>query len=107
LVLTAAVVWVLKDLIARPRPCQLEPLVALLIAAPSNFSCPSGHATAAFSVVPILWSAKRWWGYLATGLALLMGFSRNYLFVHFPSDVLAGAVLGLSAGYLALRFIRK
>lgn len=96
----------LKPLIARPRPCDLDPSVPLLIARPTDFSFPSGHTAASFAAVAVLYYFRcRYW-YLAGILAVLIAFSRMYLYVHFPTDILAGALLGLMLGWCGVAFAR-
>ena len=95
---------VLKNLVARPRPCWLDESVQLLIAAPKDFSFPSGHTLSSTIGATILTRADRRFGYAAIPLAVLLAFSRLYLYVHFPSDVFAGAVLGLVIGELVSRY---
>lgn len=90
----------LKPLTARVRPCNLDTAVSMLIARPDGFSFPSGHTSAAFSATTVLYLAKSRLRVPATVLALLVAFSRLYLFVHFPTDVLAGALLGVCCGWL-------
>lgn len=89
---------VLKNLIARPRPCWLDQSVQLLIARPSDYSFPSGHTMASAVGATILTKTNRRFGYVAIPLAVLIAFSRLYLYVHFPSDILAGAVVGILIG---------
>lgn len=88
----------LKPLVGRLRPCDINTEVALLIPVPSGFSFPSGHTVSSFSSAAALWCQKSRWFIPALILACLMGFSRLYLYVHFPSDVLAGALLGAGLG---------
>ena len=89
---------ILKDLIARPRPCMIDETVELLVTRPSSFSCPSVHSMLAFaSSSSIFWFHKKT-GIAALIFAALIGFSRMYFFVHFPSDVLLGSVLGFLIG---------
>ncbi|MDO4377965.1 MAG: phosphatase PAP2 family protein [Erysipelotrichia bacterium] len=88
----------LKPLIARDRPCWIEN-VPLLIANPHDYSFPSGHTLSSVIAAYILTVANRKFGYVAVPLALLIAFSRLYLYVHFPSDVLAAVVIGLIIGY--------
>ena len=89
---------ILKDLIARQRPCMIDETVELLVSRPTSFSCPSVHSMLAFaSASPVFWFHKKT-GILALIFAALIGFSRMYFFVHFPSDVLLGAVLGFLIG---------
>lgn len=94
----------LKPLIARPRPCWLDTSVSLLVAVPKDFSFPSGHTLVSFLGATILTGTDRRFGYAAIPLAVAIAFSRLYLYVHFPSDVLAGAMLGVCFGLLALHF---
>ncbi len=96
----------LKPLIARARPCWQEP-VPMLIGVPQDFSFPSGHTLASATGATVLTAANRRLGWAAIPLAVLIAFSRLYLFVHFPSDVCAGAVLGAAMGAAALGVNRK
>lgn len=98
---------VLKPLVARPRPFTENPAVTLLIHQPGDFSFPSGHTGAAFAAASALYFGRDCLWPLALVLAVLMGFSRLYLYVHFPSDVLAGALLGCAAGWLAGLLVQK
>ena len=91
----------LKNLIARPRPCWLDSSVRLLIADPTDYSFPSGHTLSSVIGATILTKTDRRFGYAAIPLAAALAFSRLYLFVHFPSDVLAGALMGALLGLLA------
>ena len=101
----------LKPLIARPRPCWLDETVILLVSAPGDYSFPSGHSLSAFIAAVILLRYDRRFGIPALVLAAFIAFSRLYLFVHFPSDVLAGILLGTGVGLgvslLAERFLRR
>ena len=95
---------VLKHLIMRARPCIDYPWMPMLIQIPAvnDFSFPSGHTFGAFAAAAAMFQGvRRWWGIGAMGLAAAIGFSRIYLFVHYPSDVFAGALLGLYFGGLA------
>lgn len=90
----------LKNIVARPRPCWLDPEVPLLIAVPTDFSFPSGHTLSSVISATILTRTDRRFGWAAIPLAVLIAFSRLYLYVHFPSDVLGAALLGLGIGLL-------
>ncbi len=97
----------LKNLIARPRPCWLDDSVKLLVSSPTDYSFPSGHTLASAIGATVLTKTNRRFGWAAIPIAAIIAFSRLYLFVHFPSDILAGAVLGVAIGeavyYLGMR----
>lgn len=95
----------LKDLFQQPRPFDLEPSVQLAPA--EGYGLPSGHAQSAVVVWGAIaaWVSKRWFWAAAIGLMVVIGFSRIYLGVHFPTDVLAGWLVGaiLVSLYLAMQ----
>ena len=95
---------ILKPLIARPRPCWVDPAVNMLISVPKDFSFPSGHTLASVISAVILTAADRRFGFVAIPLAALIAFSRLYLFVHFPTDVLASLILGIGIGAAVWKF---
>ena len=97
----------LKNLVARPRPCWIVENYPLLVKNPKDYSFPSGHSLAAFVSATILLGWKRSAGIAAFILSVVIGFSRLYLYVHFPSDVLCGAVLGIAIGAGVLYFARR
>ena len=99
--------FVLKPMIARPRPFLAFPGRALLIPPPNGYSFPSGHAGSSFSAAMILWRANKKIGTVGFGLAVLIAFSRVFLFVHYPSDVLAGAVLGVLCAFLTISVCQR
>lgn len=96
----------LKPLVARARPFAGMEDVFLLIAPPSDYSFPSGHTAAAFEFAFGLSRLGRRWAAVGYTFALLMGFSRLYLYVHFPTDVLAGAAVGTLAALIACGLLR-
>ena len=91
----------LKPLIARPRPYSYFPAMTLLIAPLSDFSFPSGHTFASFASATALYLHHKRLGIAAYILAAVIAFTRLYLYVHFPSDVLAGLLLGIVSGWVA------
>ena len=103
--------WILKPVVARPRPFTQNPLIELLIKAPKDFSFPSGHTACGFSFVIILFLKKNKWWIPSLVLASLIGFSRMYLYVHFFTDVICGALCGIIFGaisfYLSEKFLKK
>ena len=92
----------LKNLVGRARPCWLESL-PLLIKNPRDYSFPSGHTLASVISAVLLTKANRSFGLAAVPLAVLIAFSRLYLYVHYPTDVLAAVVLGLGISFLTCK----
>ncbi len=89
----------LKNLIARPRPYLAYPEIVLKIPPLNEYSFPSGHTITAFAAV---FSLPRSLGALKRALAVLavgIACSRLYLFMHYPTDILGGALLGMVIGY--------
>lgn len=95
----------LKWLVARPRPFIIDTTIELLVPPPSGYSFPSGHTGTAFAAATVLGFSPlaRGWKIGAWILALLLAFSRMYLQVHFPTDVLAGAILGVIYGVVCVK----
>ena len=97
---------ILKNVIMRARPCQIDETVALLVAMPSDYSFPSGHSMNGFAASIALLCNDKKLGIPAVILASLIAFSRLYHFVHFPTDVMVGILIGTTvailvhAGYL-------
>lgn len=104
LVLLGAVIVVtevLKYVVDRPRPCDVLPNVNLLYpgacGAEGDPSFPSGHASRIFAVAMLLALRFRWpTRAVAFGVAAMSGLARIYLGLHWPSDVLGGAALGMA-----------
>lgn len=91
----------LKNIVARPRPCWVNPSVKMLIAIPKDYSFPSGHAMAAFAAVTAIFFWDKWWGLVAMLGAVMIAASRMYFYVHYPTDILAGLLIGILLGCLA------
>ena len=85
---------ILKNVIARERPCWIDTNIPLLISNPHDFSFPSGHTLASFEAAVMIYLHNKKWGRISFMLAILIAFSRMYLFVHFPTDIICGAALG-------------
>lgn len=96
----------LKPLVARIRPCDVNTAVALLIPRPTDFSFPSGHTMASFAAAAVIFHANRKIGIAAFILASLIAFSRLYLYVHYPSDVIAGMLLGVLISFITIRLFQ-
>ena len=89
---------ILKPLVGRIRPFAVNTAVELLTAAPTDASFPSGHTAASFAaVVALRASGSPLWKPAAV-LAGVIAFSRLYLYVHWPTDVLGGIVVGALVG---------
>ena len=98
---------ILKPLVARPRPCWINDTVELLVRVPKDYSFPSGHTMASFAAAGALLLTEKKLGICSLVLAFLMGISRLYFYVHFPTDVLAGMVLGLLCGFAGVFLMKK
>lgn len=85
---------ILKNSIARSRPCWIDPNIPLLIPNPHDYSFPSGHTLASFEAAIMIFLHNKKWGIIAIIIAAFISFSRMYLFVHFPTDILGGIILG-------------
>ena len=98
---------ILKPLFHRLRPFQVREGISLLISAPHDFSFPSGHTMASIISATILLVRERKIGVYAIILAILIAFSRMYLYVHFPTDILGGAIVGILIALASLKIAKK
>ena len=96
----------LKNIVMRPRPCLLMPDFPLLIGVPTDYSFPSGHTVSSFVSAFVLLKGNRKMGVFALVLAAILAFSRMYLFVHFPTDILGG-ILVAYISYLTTNILIK
>ena len=102
----------MKPLFARIRPYdyQLEHLgrtIQLLVATPHDFSFPSGHTLASFEAATVLLINNRKLGIPAMILAVLIAFSRLYLYVHYPTDVIFSVFMGIGFAFLGNFLVKK
>lgn len=97
----------LKNVIARPRPCAVDPTVKLLIPYPSEYSFPSGHTLHGFTAATAIFLYFKKAGIGAFLLATAIAFSRMYLFVHYPTDILGGILLGILDAMIAYTIVQK
>ena len=103
---------ILKNLVARTRPYEIINGLIPLIEKPSDYSFPSGHTASSFAAASILYrKLPKQFGIPVLILAILISFSRLYLGVHYPSDVLFGIISGVGISYMAEmavnRFFKK
>lgn len=98
---------ILKNVVARPRPCWVNPEVPMLIAVPTDYSFPSGHTLSSFSAATAIWWGNKKWGAIALAGAALMAFTRLYFYVHYPTDILGGLLLGLLLGSFSAWIVKK
>ncbi|MBB5182690.1 phosphatase PAP2 family protein [Catenisphaera adipataccumulans] len=99
---------VMKNVFQRIRPCDVNTAVTLLVQRPTDYSFPSGHTGLSFAAVSGLWysGVHKNWRIPALVFACLIAFSRLYLYVHYPTDVLAGAAVGVLCGWMAYKFFQ-
>lgn len=99
---------ILKNLVARVRPYDVNTAIAILIKKPLDFSFPSGHTAASFAAMTALFLAKMKKAWIAAlVLAVLIAFSRLYFYVHYPTDVLGGAIVGILSGIIGYAIVEK
>ena len=91
---------ILKPFVARIRPCDVNTAVQLLIERPIDYSFPSGHTASSFAAASALYFSRKKPWIPAAVLAGMIGFSRLYLYVHYPTDILAGALIGIMMGWI-------
>lgn len=100
----------IKNVIERPRPFLVDPSLAIgLIAPPSSFSFPSGHTGSSFAAATALCflpMAHAWFKAVPVCGAACIAFSRLYLCVHYPSDVIGGIVVGVASGVIGMLVVR-
>ena len=98
----------LKNLVARTRPYEVIDGLKLLIEKQSDYSFPSGHTGSSFASAIVLWKElPRKYGVMALIVAVLIAYSRLYVGVHYPSDVLAGVVIGTVLALVSVWLVKK
>ena len=90
--------FIIKPLFLRERPYMLNPEFILLIPEPSGTSFPSSHTSTSFASALQFFGINRRAGIAALIFAAVVAFTRLYLYVHFPTDILGGIILGVSMG---------
>lgn len=102
---------IIKNLVKRPRPFVTFTDLQIIIPTPSQYSFPSGHTSSSFAAAAVFYRhLPKKLGIPSVVLAGLIGFSRLYVGVHYPTDVIAGVVMGIFLSYLAeflVNFVQK
>ncbi len=99
--------FITKNLVCRVRPCYQDMTIPMLVNRPNSYSFPSGHTASSFTSASTIFYFNKKAGLLALVLASIIAFSRMYLFVHFPTDVLAGVLWGIASSVVVLLIYRK
>lgn len=94
---------IIKNAVQRDRPCWLVEIPDLLIANPQDFSFPSGHTLSSFCAASVLFHYDKRLGVPSFGVAVMIAFSRLYLYVHFPTDIIGGAFLGMIVASITIK----
>ena len=99
----------IKNIVCRVRPCNLVNDVDILVEKPNSYSFPSNHSASAFAAATavLLTVKKKAWSIPAFIFSGIIAFSRLYVFVHFPSDVLVGIVVGCAISALVCYLMKK
>ncbi len=98
----------LKNMVARVRPYEIVEGLQLIGNRAVDFSFPSGHSTCSVAASTVLFCRfPKWIGAPALVLALLICFSRLYIGIHYPTDVMAGMLIGMASAFLAMRIMRN
>lgn len=95
---------IIKNIVARPRPYRMIEMLSILIPEPGEYSFPSGHTSSSFAAGVVLYlMLPKKYGVPAMILAFLLGISRLYVGVHYPTDVLGGMVMGTLIAFAVVK----
>lgn len=99
--------YILKPFFNRARPFQINESINLIINKPKSPSFPSGHSMQSFACATAIYLCNKKLGIPCLILAFLIAFSRLYLYVHFPTDVLGGIFIGASISIILYSILKK
>lgn len=91
---------IIKNIVQRERPCIVKPIYDMIVNIPSSYSFPSGHTSSSFAVATSIFFWNKKMGKIAYVIASIIAFSRMYLYVHFPTDIIGGIILGVIDGFV-------
>lgn len=97
----------MKNVFCRVRPCNVNQEIELLVKRPSSYSFPSGHTGSSFAAATSVFLYHKKAGICTLVLAALIGFSRLYNYVHFPSDVLVGMLFGIIMSLVVYNLFKR
>jgi undecaprenyl-diphosphatase len=97
----------IKEAVQRTRPCHVMPEVSLLAGCTDSAAFPSNHASNMFAIATMAWLEFRRWRWVLPALAAAMAYSRVYVGVHYPGDVMAGAFWGAAIGWACTAMVAR
>lgn len=97
----------IKNIVHRARPVSNLNGYKMMIPIPKDYSFPSGHSASSFEALGVVWASKIKLRYFVLVMAVAIAFSRMYLHVHYPSDVLGGIILGLFFAFVAIKITKR
>jgi undecaprenyl-diphosphatase len=101
------IVEIIRHLILRARPFVENNINLLVIHNPNEASFPSGHAAFFFAIAAVVYFYNKKAGVVFFTASFLISISRVFVGIHWPSDILAGAIVGIFSGWLVVRLTRK